>query len=367
MCGLSLTTKVLSTLETSSSIGMFARDTGGCLLARLGLSRTKEEAKEIAFAETSESAIFYFSAPALAKGAAKLFSKLYNINGDIMSEPVSELTNKALGAGELKKAKLGKFGQLMTTFGLILPFVYGIAPVRNLITLSDSGKEKFTELVGLENKDKEKQKTNEKAKSLIKKLGLISGGVLATTAVLLKASKNKNIYEKLEPVIDKTLKHFEFEKSGDLKTAHYGALIYPASIAGYFAASRDKYERQENARRFSVTVPLLFFGEKLIQNPIYKKADKIYKTDIFNDGKIKTYKDILKLPQNEQKQLLKSKNFAYASTFLINTIMIAGAVALLNRIETKKLYEKEHKKLPELINYISLDEFKNSVITNNSK
>ena len=51
MSGLSLATKALKTLETSSSIGMFARDTGGCLISRLGLSRSKDESKEISFAE----------------------------------------------------------------------------------------------------------------------------------------------------------------------------------------------------------------------------------------------------------------------------------------------------------------------------
>ena len=47
MCSLSVATNVLKSLETSSSIGMFARDTGGCLISRLGLSRTKDESKEI--------------------------------------------------------------------------------------------------------------------------------------------------------------------------------------------------------------------------------------------------------------------------------------------------------------------------------
>ena len=49
------TTTILKPLETSSSIGMFARDTGGCLIARLSLARTKEEAKEITFAKSDRS------------------------------------------------------------------------------------------------------------------------------------------------------------------------------------------------------------------------------------------------------------------------------------------------------------------------
>ncbi len=166
MCSLAIATDILKTLETSSSIGMFARDTAGCLIARLGLARTKEEAKEITFAETTESALFYFSAPALAKGTSKLFSKIYNVKNDVLSTPVKQIKN--VSPKELKKIKLGKFGQLLTTFGIILPFVFGIAPVRNLMTLSDSGKEKFTELVGLEKEDKKEKESVNKAKPLIK-------------------------------------------------------------------------------------------------------------------------------------------------------------------------------------------------------
>lgn len=60
MCSLSVPTTILKTLETSSSIGMFVRDTGGCLISRLGLSRSMDEAKEISFAEISESVLFLF-------------------------------------------------------------------------------------------------------------------------------------------------------------------------------------------------------------------------------------------------------------------------------------------------------------------
>ena len=150
-------------------------------------------------------------------------------------------------------------------------------------------------------------------------------------------------YKKLEPFIDKTVKHFDFTKKGDLELKHYGALIYPVSIASYFYASRDKYEVQENARRFSVTVPLMFFGEKLIQNPIHKWADKKFGTNIFNDGKIKSYEEIKQMPEKIRKQAIKAKNIAYGAKFFINTMAIAAGVALLNRYETHKRYTNEHK------------------------
>ena len=319
MSGLSLATKALKTLETSSSIGMFARDTGGCLISRLGLSRSKDESKEISFAELSESAIFYFGAPLIAKATSDIFMKHPN-------------------------KQLGKFGQIVTTFGVILPAVFAIAPLRNLMTYSKTGKEKFTGVICLE-KQKQEQHSEEaekRAKKLIKILSGITMGTVGLALAVMELGKNPNIYKKIEPFIDKFVKKFAFSQKGDLELIHYGALIYPVSIASYFYASRDKYEKQENARRFSITVPLMFFGEKLIQNPIYKKFDKIFKTNVIENGNIKTYKEILQMPIEKQKQMLKSKNCAYGLTFFINTMAIAGAVALLNRIATKRKFEREN-------------------------
>lgn len=352
------TTTILKPLETSSSIGMFARDTGGCLIARLSLARTKEEAKEITFAETTESAIFYFSAPALAKTTSKLFSKIYGLKKDEFTTPLKNLKN--IDSNTLKKIKLAKFNQIAATFGIVLPFVYGIAPTRNLLTLADSGKNKFTTLVGLENKkdEKQKNKAKNKAKNLIKKLSLISISTLALAGIISLGAKNKKIYDKIELFIDKIDKLFEFSSDNDLKLSHYAALIYPFSIAGYLSASRDKYERNENIRRFSITVPLLFLGEKIIQNPIYKFFDKRFKTNVFNNGNIKSYKEILKMPDYKQKNYLKSKNFSYGLTFLTNTILIAAAVALLNRFETKRKYLKDNKKQISFNRPVGVEEYK---------
>lgn len=343
MCSASLATNVLKTFETSSSIGMFARDTGGCLLSKLAFSRSKDESKEISFAELSESAVFYFSAPAIAKLSADVFSKANGISKEKLTTPFKELKN-IQNPEILKSIKLGKFAQIASTFSFILPLVFAIAPLRNFMTLSKSGKRDFTSVVGLKNKKEEskKQEAKTKTEDLIKKLGLVSLGALALTGAALGLMKNDKIYKKAEPFLDKTLKHLDFTKKGDLELMHYGALIYPVSIASYFYASRDKYEKLENARRFSITVPLMFFGEKLIEKPIYKAFDKKFGTNVLENGKIKSYKEILAMPLNEQKQYLKSKNIAYGLTFFINTIAIAGAVALLNRIETKRKFNKEN-------------------------
>ncbi len=345
MPSVSPVTSILKSLETSSSLGMFARDTAGCLIARLSLARTPEEAREIAFAETTESAVFYFSAPALSKLASNIFQKKFNLTKEQFQTPYNNLKN--LNPETAKNIKLAKFSQIAGVFGLILPFIYAIAPIRNLISKSGSGINKFTSLAGLEkNKtdiDKERKDAKEKAKTLIKKLSLISLLSLSGAFGAVGLSKNKNFYKYFEPLLNKVVKTLEFSKDNDLKLAHYGALIYPVSILGYFCASRDKYEVKENIRRFSVTVPLLFFGEKIIEKPIYGFFDKINKTNVLDNGIIKSYKDILSTKGDIQKNLLKTKNPAYALTFLTNTIFIAGAVALLNRIKTKENFKKDNK------------------------
>lgn len=279
----------------------------------------------------------------MAKMSAGYFAKQKGITKEQFATPFKQLAN-ITNLETLKSIKLGKFAQIASTFSIILPLVFGIAPMRNFMTLSSSGKKDFTTVIGLkaENEQKQKKDAKFKALKLMKNLGIASFTGLLTTAAILAATKNKNIYKNFEPILDKILKHLDFAKNGDLQLAHYGVLIYPVSIASYFYASCDKYEKLENARRFSITVPLMFFGEKLIQNPIYKKFDKIFKTNVFDNGNIKSYKEILRLPLEQQKQMLQSKNWAYGLTFTINTMAIAAAVALLNRIATKQKFDREN-------------------------
>ncbi len=312
---------ILKPLETSSSIGLFARDTGGCLLSRLSLSRTNQERKEVSFAEISESAIFYFLAPFLAKLSGNIFSKI------------------------TKNPELSKTSQILSTFAIVLPFVYSIAPLRNLTTLNKTGQDEFVSVVGLKKEDKKEDKSKEaknKAKDLIEKMSIISSAGLLTMAGLLLSCKNEKIYNLLKPVMEKFNKSFGFNENNSLKLMHYAALIYPASILGYFKASRDKYEKMENTRRFSVTVPLLFLGDKVIEKPIYKFFDKKFNTSVMDNGSIKSYNEILKMPDSIKNQFLKTKNWAFGLNFLVSTILVAGGVALLNRIQTKKNYEKEN-------------------------
>lgn len=344
MSNLSLPTRILKGLNTSSSIGMFARDTGGCLISKLAVARSKDEAKEISFAELAESVLFYFSAPALAKTTSGMFSKLYNLDKDVISTPMDEIKN--IGAEKLKDIKLAKFGQIAATFGIILPLVYGIAPLRNLMTYGSKGKDEFVSVVGLKKDETQAQKeeAQKKASGLIKALLSISAVSLGAIGAILAAAKNQKVYDKVKPFISKVVNNFDFTSTGDLKLSHYAALIYPVSIASYFAASRDKYEKKENARRFSITVPLMFFGEKLIEKPIHERFDKLFNTKVIENGVIKSYDEILKLPEKMQKNYLKTKNLSYGLTFLTNTIAIAAAVGILNRIATKNQYMRENNK-----------------------
>ena len=331
----SLITNSLKALNTSSSLGMFARDTGGCLISKLALSRSKDESREITIAEVSESALFYFSAPALAKASADVFSRKYYTNVNASFDSVRELS---------KNTKLAKLGRIGAVFGVILPAVFAIAPIRNYVTEKETGKDKFTQVVELDRKkENDKKNPKDKALNLAKKLLAISGASLISLFAFLKACNNDKIYKMAQPIIDKAVKHLDFTKSGDLELMHYAALIYPVSIASYFYACRDKYEVRENARRFSITVPLMLYGEKLIQNPIHRAFDKKNGTKVIDkNNNIMSYDEILKMPRTMQNQYLKTKNAAYGLTFLTNTIFIAAAVALLNRIKTHHDYNKDN-------------------------
>ena len=164
---------------------------------------------------------------------------------------------------------------------------------------------------------------------------------LAATGAILVFGKTNKGYKLIEPFLDKVIKYFNFTKTDDLNIAHYALLIFPTSIASYLNSCRDKYERNENIRRFSVTVPMLLFGTKVIEKPLYKVFDKKFATKVLENDRIKTYEDILKLPEITAKKYLKTKNFACGLNFFTNTLAIAAAISLLNRVATRKAFEKE--------------------------
>ena len=313
---INIATNILKPLETSSAMGLFARDTGGCLLSRLSLSRTAQERKEVGIAEVSESAIFYFLAPALVK----LFSKIYP---------------------KITKPEVAKTSQLLSAFGLILPAVYAIAPLKNIATLASSGHDEFTSVVGLKNTDNKPktEEAKEKTKNIIINSAKIALFSLLASLSLILSCKNETIYNKAQPILSKINKIFD--ANNGLKLIHYASLIYPVSILGYINSSRDKYEKMENVRRFSVSVPLLLFGDKFIEKPLHKFFDKKFNTSVFENNKIKSYDEILKMKNN--KQFLKSKNCAFGLNFLTSTVFVAAGVALLNRIQTKRHFNKDNK------------------------
>lgn len=344
MNNLSLATKFLYSLENSASAGMFLRDTGGCLIPKVAVARSLDEVREVSFAEIAESFIFYFSITPIAYFFSKLFAKMQNIDLKNLSKPLSALKDQ--NSQPLKSYKLAKLGKIAATFSILLPLIYAIAPLRNLITLANSGKEQFTAVVNLNNdyKPRNRHKAKQKLKKFLSNIITVAGLGLTATAGLFLLAKNPNIFEKIQPFVDKTIKHFDFKGNAGLTLKQLGFLVMPVSIASYFAASRDKYEVLENARRFMITVPMMFFGQDFVEKSIYKYFDKLFHSTLASSKGIKTYDEILKLPPVERAINLKSKNWSIAVAFLINTMAIAGVVGLLNRITTKKNFMREQQK-----------------------
>lgn len=342
---LPLASKILFPLETNVSAGMFLRDTGGCLLSRLAVSRSKDETREISFAELAESLIFYFSITPVAALASKLIGKTLKADKKYLARNIHELSK--LNKNILDKVKLAKIGKIGLTFSLLLPAIYAIAPLRNILTESINGKNKFTSVVGLDQHHQHrrslenKEQAHQKARQFIKKmLGYAAAGA-TLTAIFMAAHSIPALRNKIQPVTDGIIKHFDFKGKAGLTLKQLGFLIMPVSVKSYFDASRDKYEVFENIRRFSITIPMMFFGQDFIEKRIYKLFDKIYKSNLAQSSGITTYKDILKFPVKEQAASLKAKNWSITLAFMINTLGLALAVALLNRYSTKKNYQRE--------------------------
>jgi hypothetical protein len=338
---LPLATRILYPLETNVSTGMFLRDTGGCLLSKLAVSRSKDETREISFAELSESAIFYFSVPLLAGVLSKQMGAFLKQSPGLIGKNIKELSHLDQSTLEsIKSAKLAKIG---IAFSLLLPAIYAIAPLRNILTLSVTGKEEFLNVIGLKNKHKARRKEHakEKAISFIKLMGLYALGGLGLTFSLIAAQKIKATKQLIQPINNFLLKHLDFEGQAGLSLKQLGFLIMPVSIKSYFDASRDRYEVFENARRFLITIPMMFFGQDFVEKKIYKFFDRRFGSQLSQGNKITSFDDILKMPKNLQAKNLKAKNWSIALAFLINTMGIAFAVGVLNRLSTKRNYQDE--------------------------
>jgi hypothetical protein len=352
---LSLATSIFKTMETDASMALFMRDTGGCLVPKLAVSRSVDEAREITFAELAESAIFYFSIAPIAILNSKIFSKVFKNSSKEIAQNIKTLDKQAID--KVRNIKLAKVGRIGASFSILLPLIYAIAPIRNLITLKKTGKEEFIKVVNLKksnNKPKskglnrsEKIKAEEKARQnsikLLKKLGAITITGLTVTAGFISLAKNPTIFKKAEPFINGLIKKLDFN-GNNATLKQFGYLIMPVSVGSYLAASRDKYEVLENIQRFAITIPMMFFGQDAIEKRIYKFFDKKFGSNLTTGNSIKTYKEIFAETTNQTKNL-KSKNWSIALAFLINTSLMAAAVGLLNRVATKKRYIRSQKEL----------------------
>lgn len=93
----------------------------------------------------------------MAKMSAGYFAKQKGITKEQFATPFKQLAN-ITNLETLKSIKLGKFAQIASTFSIILPLVFGIAPMRNFMTLSSSGTKDFTTVIGLKAENEQKQK-----------------------------------------------------------------------------------------------------------------------------------------------------------------------------------------------------------------
>lgn len=342
-----LATKILTPLETNVSAGMFLRDTGGCLLSRLAVSRSKDETREISFVELAESGVFYFSITPIAALLSKIVGKGLKENKELLGKSLSEIPK--IDKNLLDKVKIAKLGKIGLAFSILLPAIYAIVPLRNVLTESVTGKNEFTSVVGLNKKhrkgkaQKQKDQAKEKAIALIKRMaGYAALGATATLG-FMAALKAPALKSTLEPAANWIIKHFDFNGKAGLSLKQLGFLIMPVSVKSYFDASRDKYEVLENVRRFAITIPMMFFGQDFIEKNIYKFFDKKFHSNLAQGNKITTYEDIMKMPVAKQAANLKAKNWAIALAFAINTMGLALAVGILNRISTKRNYQKEQQ------------------------
>ena len=162
----------------------------------------------------------------------------------------------------MQKIKRGKFAQIFAVFGLMLPAVFGIAPLRNLLTYSETGKEKFTNVVELEKTEKKKQIVIYGKTGHAEVLGLVgqtNGEAIVIEKIdeINKIDLNKDI--RLYSQTTKSLDEFRRIVS------YIEENISPSATFQYFdTICRQVANRMPNIRKFAAAHDVILFvcGQK---------------------------------------------------------------------------------------------------------
>ena len=345
---LNFASQFMAYLEQNPIAETLFKDVTGYNLPRLATVRTPNEFWDTLTGELSNTSITLSGTLLLPPLFQKLMAKVAHVSIDQLKKEATD--PKALAMA----TKMARLGSSLGYLNLWASLFWAAPFFRNWLTLTRSKTANFENLIGLDkntgSNDPEKLKEAKRfqLKGMLKVVAV--GSALAAASVLgfgqlaRRMAKNPQMVQKVPARINQTLEWLF--KEFDLKGEHanqvgtkISTLIYwslPAYF-GWLQASRSPNEFKENLLK-TINSNLWFF----CMTPVVKKFFlKQYKAIDPSLTKVPDFKEILQVVDAPvQQKLLKLKQKDFGIGMAITVMMLATTPQIINRILTKRRFEK---------------------------
>jgi hypothetical protein len=344
-------TQFMAYLEQNPIADMLFKDVTGYNLPRLATVRTGNEFWDTLTGELSNTGITLGGTLLLPQLFQKLLARLANMPVNTLKK---EITNPDTIALATKTARLGSaFGYLTLWASL-----YWAAPFfRNWLTLVHSKTSDFEGMVGLDKRAKatsaSPEKLREKKRFQLKGMlqVLAVGATLSAASALgfglaarkMAQSGGKALNGSAAKLVNNLFKRFDLQGPQGNQVAPGMATLLFWSLPAYFGwlqASRSPNEFKENLLK-TVNSNLWFF----CMTPLVKRSFlKQFKDIDPSLTKVPDFKEIMAVadePLRQKLLSLKQKNFGMG--LAITVTMLALTPQIINRILTKRRFEKAQR------------------------
>ena len=377
--GLKAASKIISVQEGGAGLSniRFIQDSATGLLPKAVFARSRADLAENSFLELSESILVYYFPALLGEG---IFRKIYSKKlpkelKQNISKPAVELL-KSNNTAAVKKLLPVKAALALSAFAI--PLVeFTLNYFKNLMTLKVFKQADFENIANLnkgklENKE-QSEKVEKSAKKHIKLAGMIYGGCLALSALLLKHGENSKFLQNLSGAIlapgtkffknnkkkadffNKYLSLDFADNNGKLALSR-GQLASCVLVggAGYFGASKDRGKQNflETLFRYPLVGFYIICGNELLEKGFRKLLYKNGKCrELINENlEVPELKDLRKIAESKggnidamYKKLLKQKVLIAGLPLLFGIGVMGFFIAGSSNLFTKFRYNRENK------------------------
>lgn len=367
---LSPATRMFSFFESSYEPGfIFLSKIFGNALPRIGITRNREERKEVAFNESTQTAAFFLALPILSR----LFNPVQGSFAGLSAAKVAMRNEAAFartGGLALQKLKLAKLGKSMGVYSIIMALMIAMPYIRNWRTIKATGFSDYKQIVSSGGKRKptpeerrQAETVNRKNVTIIKGLlgvGVLSAvGAMAVTGALVrnpgKIFSAKGFFnpKRLDALVkDWALVGRQSDQVMMLTKSRKPTLWVWGipSFIGWFLGCRDGYEFAEQSSKF-LTFLLGYMTVPVVMKKYMERRDAELLSRVKRaTGKtvLPTYLDVVKRnlikSPGLRKRYLSHLNTKNGMSLLVNLVVVGALPVIFNIFFSSWRMKKEAQK-----------------------